>query len=211
MPNRPGEEEDDESLFGLDFEDEEKTPVPELFPNDEMSTGHTSSLIRRAQALVGSPDQPLATDPRMRAMTGAQLAHVPKTGSHPAFKPQTGTQPAFKPQTGAQPAYKPQTGAQPAFKPQTGAQPAYRPQPGSRAPVERPVEPEAPVFDERLQSQIRAMSLTDSALGRASTAAGRAPAKPARVPSSAVEDTFVKQKIKQAENNVPDFDLDEDL
>ena len=51
------------------------------------------------------------------------------------------------------------------------------------------------------------MSITDSALGRA---AGK-PLKPPRAPSSAVEDTFVKRKMKQAENNVPDFDLDEDL
>ena len=52
------------------------------------------------------------------------------------------------------------------------------------------------VFDvERLQAQIRTMSITESALGRAT---GKA-AKPNWAPSSA-EDTFVKRKMQQAES-----------
>ncbi len=179
-------------------------PAADLFPFDEMSTGEASSLVRRNQVLTGSPDQPLpSTDPKLKPMTGAQLAFRPSaparpaTGSHAAFKPTTGTQPAFKPSTGTQPAFRPSTATHAAFKP---AAP-----PAPEAPL--PEEAEAPVFDvERLQAQIRAMSINDSALGRAVKSQ-----KPNKAPTSAAEDTFVKTKMKQAEAKVPDFDLDEDL
>lgn len=215
-------------------------PPAELFPFDEMSTGETSSLTRRALQVTGAPDRPTTTqsDPALKPMTGAQLAFRPSapprpatgahpalsrpgTGTQPAFKPTTGTQPAFRPNTsGSNPAYKPTTNTQPAFKPTTGAQPAYRPGSGSHtavkpaapsAPTPPPPDEEPPQFDaERLQAQFRHLSLTDSALGRAA-AATKAGARPAPKPSSAVEDTFVKRKMKQAEAKVPDFDLDDDL
>jgi hypothetical protein len=119
-------------------------PPSERFPRDEMSTGETSSMLRRAHQMTGAPDR-----------------------------------------------------AAPA-KPVTGAQPA----------LERPAAPAPSAETERLQSRIRALSLNDSALGRTG---GLKPARPARAPASAAEDTFVKSKMKQAEKNVPDFDLDEDL
>lgn len=123
----------------------------------------------------------------------------PGSGAHPAVKPATGQQPAYKPASGAHPAVKPATGQQPAFKPGTGPQPAHVP------PADAPGEGETPAFDlERLQAQIRAMSITDSALGRAA----KGTPKPAKQP---VEDTFVKAKMKQAESKVIDLDLDEDL
>lgn len=218
-----------------DPSDEDDLPQApqDLFPFDEMSTGETSSLIRRAHQITGAPDRPLPHDPALKPMTGAQLAFRPSaptkpaTGTHAAFKPGTGTQPAFKPGSGNNPALKPGTGTQPAYKPSTGVQPAFSPtgtQPAVKKsgtgtnqfaafkPQERSDESEEedvpPVFDpERLQAQIRALSLTDSALGRANKPAAR----PGKVPSSAAEDTFVKTKMKQAEAKVPDFDLDEDL
>lgn len=225
-------------------------PPMELFPYDEMSTGETSSLVRRVQTLTGSPDAPVPSDPALKPMTGAQLAFrpsaPPRTGTTPALKPgtgsqpvhqptgKTGTQPAFAPggsKTGTQPAYVPgsKTGAQPAFTPsgKTGTQPAFSPAtPASRTgsfkplpPRPEPVEPPEPerapeeephpVFDaEKLQRQIRAMSLTDSAHGLTCKPALQK-TKPGGAP--APEDTFTKQKMKQAESNMPDFDLDEDL
>jgi hypothetical protein len=245
-----------------------KDPPADLFPFDEMSTGETSSLIRRANQLTGKPDQPLTArekeqQPPLKPMTGAQLAFRPSapprqagsstgsftalpqktgsTGTQPAFKPSgtTGANPAFKPLntpprpparpggTGTNPAFKPLgpggTSSNPAFKPlsNTGTNPAFKPGSGSHPAVARPTAPppaaqpepaeseEAPVFDmERLQAQIRHLGITDSALGRA--AQGNK-VKPARVPASAAEDTFVKSKMKQAEAKVPDFSLDDDL
>ena len=200
-------------------------PPMELFPYDEMSTGETSSLVRRVQTLTGSPDAPVPADPALKPMTGAQLAFrpsaPPRTGTTPALKPGSGSQPAHQPsgKTGTQPAFAPsgKTGTQPAFAPATPASRtgSFKPLPPRPEPVEPP-EPERapeeephPVFDaEKLQRQIRAMSLTDSAHGLT-----RKPAlqktKPGGAP--APEDTFTKQKMKQAESNMPDFDLDEDL
>jgi hypothetical protein len=203
-----------------------------------MSTGETSSLLRRASELTGAPDAPLVKDPTLKPMRAAELAFrpsaPPRTGSQPALKPKTGSQPAFKPavKTDVQPAFKPQvkTDVQPAFKPQvkTDVQPAFVPPdarparpPGSRTgsfpapppreppPEAAPAEEEHPVFDaEKLQRQIRAMSLTDSALGRAAQAQRPVPRASA---AAAPEDTFTKKKMRQAEINMPDFDLDEDL
>ena len=162
-------------------------------------------MLRRANVITGAPDQPQKDQPQLKPMTGAQLAFRPSapprpgTGSQPALKPVTSTQPAFKPVSGARPAVG-KTGTQQfaAFKP------AEAPQPTGKD-VE---EEEAPVFDaERLQAQIRAMSMSDSALGRGTVKTQ----KPNKAPSSAAEDTFVKTKMKQAEAKVPDFDLDEDL
>jgi hypothetical protein len=207
-------------------------PKADLFPFDEMSTGETSSLLRRAHVMNGAPDHPLPAQGQkdeapLKPMTGAQLAFRPSapprvaTGAQPAYKPQTGTQPAFKPTSGTHAAVpRPSTGTQPAFKPispttQPGSKPsaaalaALRPAaspPVANPPIDEAEEP--PVFDaERLQAQIRAMSMTDSALGRAALK----PTKQSKAPTSAVEDTFVKTKMKQAEAKVPDFDLDEDL
>jgi hypothetical protein len=194
-------------------------PAPQdLFPFDEMSTGETSSMLRRANVITGAPDRP-QKEPELKPMTGAQLAFRPSAPPRPA----TGTQPAFKhgnkPTTGVQPAFKPATtGPQPAFKPVSGSHPsvgktgtqqfaAFKAPPPSAPPPEAEEEEEPPVFDpERLQAQIRAMSLTDSALGRQVKSQ-----KPNKAPTSSVEDTFVKTKMKQAEAKVPDFDLDEDL
>jgi len=204
-----------------------------------MSTGETSSLIRRAHAITGQPDQPVkkAPDPALKPMTGAQLAFRPsapprqpgQTGTQQAFKPGgSGNTPALKPGTGTQPAFRPtgNTGVTPAFTPTTGSgsQPAIRRGPTSTTPAYQPSAPrppastppaheppegeEAPVFDvERLQAQIRTMSITESALGRAT---GKA-AKPNKAPTSSAEDTFVKRKMQQAESKVPDFSLDDDL
>ena len=182
--------------------DDKKEPAPELFPYDEMSTGVASALTRRAQYVAGTPDLPVA-DPSLKPMTGAQMAAYrpsapvkPTTGSHAALKPTTGTHAAFRP-TAPPPGPRPSTGTHAAFKP--GA---------AKAPPEETEEP--PVFDpEKLQAQIRSLSLTDSALGRA--AASGKPVRAPKLPPSAAEDTFVKTKMKQAESKVPDFNLDEDL
>ena len=197
-----------------DPKDDPPQAPQDLFPFDEMSTGETSSLRRRASVITGAPDRPHPDEPALKPMTGAQLAFRPSAPPRPG----TGTQAAFKP--GAKPgAERPTTGTQPAFKPISGTQPALKRsgtgtntfaafKPSNPEPEPREEE-ESPVFDaERLQAQIRAMSLTDSALGRASNTKAQ---KPNKVPSSAVEDTFVKTKMKQAEAKVPDFDLDEDL
>jgi len=203
--------------------DDDPTPVPDLFPFDEMSTGETSSLIRRAQQVTGAPDRPVAQKPELKPMTGAQLAFRPSAPPRPqgTTSPTTGVQAAFKPATGTQPAFKPASGTHAAVKPATGAHAAYKPgapQPAQqktstnqfaayKPPAEEAPEP-LPKFDaEKLQAQIRAMSITDSALGRAAKGTPKAP----KVPASAVEDTFVKAKMKQAESKVVDFDLDEDL
>lgn len=197
-------------------EDDPKEPAPELFPYDEMSTGVASALQRRAQQVVGAPDQ-VPADPSLKPMTGAQLAFKPKTGTHAAFKPNppasapgTGTQPAFKPTTGTHAAFKPSTGTHAAYKPGAAAKPATGTQPAFKPAQPPREEEEPPVFDaEKLQAQFRAMSITDSALGRGATT-GK-PARPPKLPPSAAEDTFVKTKMKEAESKVPDFNLDEDL
>ena len=213
MPNDPDDP----------YDDERPQAPQDLFPFDEMSTGVTSSLLRRANVITGAPPTQFAQpDPTLKPMTGAQLAFRPSAPPRPAAqKPATGTHTAFKPAakpgTGTQPAYKPTTGVQPAFTPTSGTHPAVKRSPtgtntfASFKPsvdtMPRDAEDEPPVFDpERLQAQIRAMSLTDSALGRSVKAQ-----KPNKSPSSSADDTFVKTKMKQAEAKVPDFDLDEDL
>ncbi len=205
-----------------DPKDDPPQAPQDLFPFDEMSTGETSSLRRRASVVTGAPDRAVKeNDPALKPMTGAQLAFRPSAPPRPG----TGTQAAFKP--GARPlpggAEKPTTGTQPAFKPISGSHPAvkrsgtgtntfaaFKPNTpeAEGEPREEELE-ESPVFDpERLQAQIRAMSMNDSALGRANQTRSL---KPNKLPSSATEDTFVRTKMKQAEAKVPDFDLDEDL
>lgn len=126
-------------------ENDPKDPPADLFPFDEMSTGETSSLIRRANQLTGKPDQPLSLKEKERAehqplkpMTGAQLAFRPsapprqpgQTGSFAPLQPN-----ANKPTTGTQPAYKPSAPAASAtgsFKPLnspggTSSNPAFKP------------------------------------------------------------------------------------
>lgn len=189
-------------------------PAPQdLFPFDEMSTGETSALLRRANAVTGERERAQAkADPALKPMTGAQLAFRP---SAPRSATSTGTNAAFKPTTGVQPAFTPMTGTQTALR-KTATQPGrsstgtntfatFKPTPPREEELE--VEEAPPVFDpQKLQAQIRAMSLTDSALGRAVKAS-----KPNKAPTSSVEDTFVKTKMKEAEAKVADFNLDEDL
>lgn len=193
-------------------EDEDDPPLApqDLFPFDEMSTGETSSLLRRANVITGAPPQgPAQPDPALKPMTGAQLAFRPSAPPRPN-KPATGTHTAFKPATGTQPAFKPGTGSHPAVgRSSTGTNTFAAFKPAEPAPQEdeQTESDDPPVFDpERLQAQIRAMSMTDSALGRSMK-----PGKPGRAPASADDDTFVKTKMKQAEAKVVDFDLDEDL
>lgn len=215
-------------------DDDPPNPRADLFPFDERSTGEASSLRRRANQVTGAQQPPQRpADPALKPMTGAQLAfrpsappratpsggsagaqpplkpgQKPTTGTHTAYKPTTGTHSAFKPASSAPTAPRPSTGVQPAFKPgapvqgKTGTQQFAAFRPSSPPPAE------APAFEqERLQAQIRARSITDSALGRAAKGAPKA----AKLPPTAVEDTFVKTKMKQAESKVVDFDLDEDL
>lgn len=212
-------------------EDDDPPDAPaDLFPFDEMSTGETSSLLRRANQVTGAPEPAhRPPDPALKPMTGAQLAFRPSapprstpsggsTGVQPALrpgqKPTTGSFAAFKPTSSAPTAPRPATGVQPAFKPSAPGAPvqgktgtnqfaAFKP-----APTTAEAPPRADEHEQgRLQAQIRAMAITDSALGRAAKGAP----KPAKLPSTAVEDTFVKAKMKQAESKVVDFDLDEDL
>ncbi len=201
MPNDPDDP----------YDDEQPQAPQDLFPFDEMSTGVTSSLLRRANVITGAPQTQFAQpDPALKPMTGAQLAFRPSAPPRPAAqKPTTGTHAAFKPAptTGVQPAFTPTSGTHPAVKRSgtgTNTFAAFKP---SVDPMPRDEEEEPPVFDpERLQAQIRAMSMTDSALGRSVKSQ-----KPSKAPSSSADDTFVKTKMKQAEAKVPDFDLDEDL
>ena len=152
--------------------------VADLFPFDELSTGETSSLLKRAKLVTGFPDEPKPeVDPSLKPTTGRFLAlKAAATGSTPAHKPSTGTQPAYKPGTGAQPAYKPGTGAHAALDPN------------------------------QLQREIRQRALHDPSVA---PPPGSKPARPVKPPLAA-EDTFVKRKIRQAENNLPDWDFDDD-
>ena len=193
-----------------DPKDDPPQAPQDLFPFDEMSTGETSSLRRRASVVTGAPDRPLRhDDPALKPMTGAQLAFRPSAPPRPGTGTQAAYKPGARPATGTQPAFKPISGSQPALKRSgTGTNTFATFKPSTPEPEPREEE-ESPVFDqERLQAQIRAMSLTDSALGRATAKPSQ---KPNKLPSSAAEDTFVKTKMKQAEAKVPDFDLDEDL
>jgi hypothetical protein len=233
-PNDPHDEEDDlppeppepvEPLF----------PFDEMSTGEASSLLRRANVITGAPPAANAQPDP-ALKPMTGAQlafrpSAPPRAQKPGTGTQPAFKPATGTHAAFKPGTGTQPAFKPATGTQPAFKPSTGTQPAFKPissgTSGKHPAVSRsstgtntfatfkpsvetePIEDEdvPPVFDpERLQAQIRAMSLTDSALGRVMK-----PQKQTKAPTSSADDTFVKTKMKQAEAKVPDFDLDEDL
>ena len=222
-------------------ENDPKDPPADLFPFDEMSTGETSSLIRRAHQVTGKPDQPLtpkeqqrAAQPPLKPMTGAQLAFRPsapprtagqQTGSFAALppRPSTGTQPAYKPSapapgTGTNPAFKPGgTGSTPAFKPLSGSQPAHKPTTGTQ-PAHKPAAPApapAPEGEEAPVFDVERLQAQIRHLGITDSALGRAAqgnkVKPTKAPTSAAEDTFVKSKMKQAEAKVPDFSLDDDL
>ena len=199
MPNDPDEP----------YDDDPPQAPQDLFPFDEMSTGETSSLLRRANVITGAPPTRFAQpDPALKPMTGAQLAFRPSAPPRQAAqKPATGSHPALKPGTGVQPAFTPTSGTYPAVKRSPTGTNTFATFKPSVDPRPRDEEEDSPVFDpERLQAQIRAMSLTDSALGRLVK-----PQKPNKAPSSSADDTFVKTKMKQAEAKVPDFDLDEDL
>lgn len=150
-------------------QDGNEIPPMELFPSDEMSTGETSSLIKRAQQITGGgvvPKVSLEVDPSLKPTTGARLAFKPTTGSVPALKPTTGTQPALKPSTGNFPALSPQ----------------------------------------EVQKELRARALQSAAAAKGTT---NKPARPVKPPSAA-DDTFVKRKMRQAENNLPDWNFDAD-
>lgn len=140
----------------------------------------------------------------LKPMTGAQLSL--RATARPRARPNSNT--AERPSTGTQPAFRPVSGS-------TTGKFAAVGRSGTRtntfAPLKpsvetKPLEPKEvpPVFKpERLKAHIRAMSLTESALGRVTKQQAKVPA--------AGDDTFVKTKMKQAEAKVPDFDLDKDL
>lgn len=93
--------------------------------------------------------------------------------------------PELKPMTGAQLALRPSAPPRPA----TGTQPAFQPTTGKTGTQRFAAFKPVPSGDKGVvKSQ-----------------------KPNQAPTSSVEDTFVKTKMKQAESKVPDFDLDEDL
>lgn len=194
--------------------DDPKNPsaVADLFPFDELSTGETSSLLKRAKLVTGFQDDPSPeVDASLKPTTGRFLAlkaaadsAKPATGTNPAFKPlpprpgATGSMPAFKPGSGNQPAYNPS-----APRPATNTQPAFNPS----APRPRPSTGAHSALDpDALQKEIRSRSRHDAAVAPAPGA------KPGRTvkPPLAAEDTFVKKKIRQAENNLPDWDFDTD-
>ncbi|GMU59220.1 MAG: hypothetical protein AMXMBFR34_09830 [Myxococcaceae bacterium] len=195
MPTDPDDPDDLEELEDL----EEKLPssAADLFPFDELSTGETSSLLKRARVVTGLQDDPVPeVDPSLKPTTGRFLALKAAASGAGVSKPVTGTQPAFKPGTGAQPALRPGTGTQSAFKPGTGTQPAFKPGTGAHAAL----DPAA------LQREIRQKALHD---GKVAPPPGTKPPRPVKPPLAA-EDTFVKKKIRQAENNLPDWDFDDD-
>ncbi|MEW5737552.1 MAG: hypothetical protein AB1938_01435 [Myxococcota bacterium] len=207
MPTDPDNPDDLEGLEEEELEEKPSHSAADLFPFDELSTGETSSLLKRARLVTGLQDDPVpVVDPTLKPTTGRFLAlqaaasaagtSKPVTGTNPAFKPGTGANPAFKPGTGANPAFKPGTGANPAFKPGTGANPALKPGTGSHAAL----DPSA------LQREIRQKALHD---GKVAPPPGTKPPRPVKPPLAA-EDTFVKKKIRQAENNLPDWDFDDD-
>jgi hypothetical protein len=203
------------------------SPVPDLFPVDELSTGETSSLLKRAKLVTGFQDDPVPeVDASLRPTTGRFLAlkaaadaAKSATGATPALKPlpprpgATGSMPAFKPGTGQQPAYQPSaprpgTDTRPAFNPSaprpgTDTLPAFNPS----APRPRPSTGTHTVLDpDALRREIRSRSLHDPSVA---PSPGARPARPVKPPLAA-EDTFVKKKMRQAENNLPDWDFDTD-
>jgi hypothetical protein len=187
------------------------SPVPDLFPVDELSTGETSSLLKRAKLVTGFQDDPAPeVDASLKPTTGRFLAlkaadsAKPATGTTPAFKPlpprpgTTGSMPAFKPGTGPQPVYQPS-----APRPGTTTQPAFNPS----APRPRPSTGAHTALDpDALQKEIRSCSLHDPSVA---PPPGTRPGRTVKPPLAA-EDTFVKKKIRQAENNLPDWDFDTD-
>lgn len=227
MPTDPDNPDDLEGLEEEEFEEKPSHGAADLFPFDELSTGETSSLLKRARLVTGLQDDPVpvvdptlkpttgrflalqaaasaagtskpvtGTNPAFKSGTGAHPAFKPGTGAHPAFTPGTGTNAALKPGTGAHSALTPGTGTHPAFKPGTGAHPAFKPGTGSHAALDSAA----------LQREIRHKALHD---GKVAPPPGTKPPRPVKPPLAA-EDTFVKKKMRQAENNLPDWDFDED-
>jgi hypothetical protein len=217
--------------------------VADLFPFDELSTGETSSLLKRAKLVTGFQDDPTPeVDPTLKPTTGRFLAlkaaadsSRPATGAHAALKPSaplpprpggTGSMPAFKPgTTSSQPAFNPSAPrpGQPAYhpsapRPGTSSQPAYHPsapragtssQPAFNPSAPRPrpsTGAHAALDPDALQREIRARARHDAAVA---PPPGAKPGRPVKPPLAA-EDTFVKKKIRQAENNLPDWDFDTD-
>jgi hypothetical protein len=188
------------------------SPVPDLFPADELSTGETSSLLKRAKLVTGFQDDPAPeVDPSLKPTTGRFLALKAAadsaklaTGTAPALEPlpprpgATGSMPAFRPGTGQQPTYQPS-----APRPGTDTRPAFNPS----APRPRPSTGTHTVLDpDALRREIRSRSLHDPSVA---PSPGARPARPVKPPLAA-EDTFVKKKMRQAENNLPDWDFDMD-
>lgn len=225
-----------------DPDDKNPSAVADLFPFDELSTGETSSLLKRAKLVTGFQDDPTPeVDESLKPTTGRFLALKaaadsarPATGTNPAFKPLpprpggTGSMPAFKPGSGNQPAYNPSaprpgTNTQPAYNPSaprsgTNTQPAFNPsapRPGTNtqpafnpsAPRPRPSTGAHAAYDpDALQKEIRSRTRHDASVA---PAPGTKPGRAVKPPIAA-EDTFVKKKIRQAENNLPDWDFDTD-
>jgi hypothetical protein len=146
---------------------------------------------------------------RTDSQAGRQLGQV--TAFNPGTSP-TASQ-AGRRGTGVAPAFLPGSAH---LRPTTGLVPAFTPQTGTFAPVALRDEPELkadPAIDAAaLQREIRARSLGTPGTGSRPAiprqpppggplaATQPAPAKPT--------DTFVKQKMKEAETNLPDLDFD---
>ncbi len=194
-------------------------PTAPARPSNRPGTGSFAAFTPRPT----SPTQPSGTTGAFKALSPQQPRGT--TGSFAPLNPQqqrggTGNTPAFSPKPTAPQRPAPGgTGAFRAMRPtspgNTGSYKAFRPDAASDPDLTPPPEDphdEVALGDEddgRLQTHIRALALTDSAVARAQVPS--APRRPPKLPPSAAEDTFVKQKMKQAEQKVPDFDLDEDL
>jgi hypothetical protein len=187
MPTDPDNPADFDSLE--EFEPPEaKRPrgAADLFPFDELSTGETSSLLRRARLVTGLQDDPApAVDPSLKPTTGRFLALKAAASMAGTSKPVTGTQPAYTPGTGQAPAFEPPAHVT-----------AGRPGTGSHAAL----DPAA------LQREIRQKVLHG---GTGGPVPGARPSRPVKPPLAA-EDTFVKKKMRQAERNLPDWDFDDE-
>lgn len=205
----PDDDPDFDPALEPDFDEsppDEKQPPAELFPFDEMSTGAASALLKRARLVTGlQDDEPaLEVESSLKPTTGRFLALKAAADSARATAPRAHAPP--RPAAPPGPAARP-TG--PAVARPTG--PAARPtgpaaRPAGPVPPPRPrpsVGTQSPVA---LRSEIRSRLRHDAAVA---PPPGVRPSRPVKPPLAA-EDTFVKKKIRQAENNLPDWEFDDD-